>query len=474
MGLMDRFAQWLGLTEQRSDPVLTLDDWIGFFTFNNNAYTYQLNQTLVGDREEIAANFGGLVAGTYKRNGVVFACIQARASLLSQARFQWQEMPGGIPGDLSGGRDNRSPAFRELDLLAHPEPGKVTADLLAAASVDIDIAGNHFLTRRLVDGQLHLKRLEPHYVDIMLGSQSGPRLDGRELDAEVVGYVYYPGGKGSGLDPEFLLREEVAHIRGAVDPTARYRGMSWLTPIIREIQGDSAATTHKQNYFEKGATVNLVVQTGISDPVRFKEWVDKFREAHAGQADRTLHLSPGADATPLGSNFQEADFRAVQAAGETRIAMASGIHPVIIGASEGLQGSSLNQGNFMAARRLVADMTLRPWWGNFCASVETIIHPPAGSRLWFDEARIPFLAEDIKDAAEVAAKKATIMQILTNSGWQPDAVIEAVTANDYERLKGKHTGLFSVQLQPPGTTKPEPTNGSLTKEEADALVNPEG
>src|SRR3990167_4485666 len=148
------------------------------------------------------------------------------------------------------------------------------------------------------------------------------------------------------------------------------------------------------------------------------------------------------------------------------------IYPVILGASEGLQGSSLNQGNFMAARRLVADMTLRPWWGNFAASMEVLVPPPAGSRLWYDDRHIPFLAEDVKDAAAIQQSLASTMKSLSDGGWEPDAVVAAVMAGDLRLLKGAHSGLFSVQLQPPGPKEPapEPVNGQMPKDDANALV----
>ncbi|MEO6059589.1 MAG: phage portal protein, partial [Candidatus Limnocylindria bacterium] len=288
-----------------------------------------------------------------------------------------------------------------------------------------------------------------------LGSESEPQIDSRDIDAEVVGYIYHPGGRNSNIEPELLLRESVAHFALRPDPIANYRGMSWLTPIIREIQGDSAATAHKELFFTNGATPNMVVSLGISDPAKFTEWVEKFEENHTGLANayRTLYLGAGSTAEVVGANMQQIDFKVTQGAGETRIAAASGMHPVILGLSEGLQGSSLNQGNFMAARRLVADMTLRPWWGNFASSMEVLISPPGGSRLWYDDRHIPFLAEDVKDAAAVLKENMLAIEAGIRSGFIPDTVVESVTSGDLTRLE--HTGLTSVQLLPPGTTTPD-------------------
>jgi phage portal protein BeeE len=456
--IRERIANWLAPVRSAypawNDPV---DNFLNQVTMGG--VTYGLRQTLTSTSEPIGADYLGLAQGGMKSNGVVFAAIQARLMLLSQARFQWQKMVKGVPGDLWGNAD--------LALLEHPEPGRVTSDLLARASVDVDLAGNHFLARRVTADGVRLKRLEPYFVDIITG--------GKSIDAAVEGYIYYPGGRYSGETPEVLLPEEVAHLAPLPDPLHRYRGMSWITAIIADIQSDSAATAHKLRFIENGATVNLVVTIDQPTQELFDAAVAKFDASHKGlrNAFKTLFKTPATTVDAIGANLQEMEFSVQQGHAETRVAMASGIHPVILGASEGLQGSSLNQGNFMAARRLVADMTLRPWWGNFASSLEVVLPPPGGSRLWYDDRHIPFLAEDVKDAANVLQLNAQTMKALSDGGWEADSVVEAVTSGDLSRLKGKHTGLFSVQLNPPDSDEPD-MNGQPPKDEANALVNLEG
>lgn len=450
MAVMDRLIQ-LVTGQQRAaviPPQLPLfDNYLPWA--NIGGLSYPLPRSLTNNADLISSDYVGL-AGALRNNAVVWACVQARASLLSQARFQWQRMVKGQPGDLFGTAD--------LELLEHPERGQVTADLLARASLDVDLSGNHYLARRVVDRNVQLKRLPPHWVVIVMGSNSDPELDSRDIDAEVVGYAYFPGGRGSGKTPEFLLADEVAHLAPLKDPLHRYRGMSWMEAAVPELMADQASTVHKLKFFENGATPNLVVSLDIGEAAKFNEFVEAMDTKHKGLANayKTLYLGAGAKAEALGANFQQIEFGATQAKAETRIAMASGVHSVIIGASEGLAGSSLNQGNFMAARRLVADMTLRPWWANFAASVEVIIPPPSGSRLWYDERHIPFLAEDVKDAATVQQSQASTIKSLSDAGFDPDAVVTAVMAGDLRLLKGKHSGLFSVQLQPPQPDGPPP------------------
>lgn len=437
MGMTDFLRRWF-VGEERSFPLLTLDDYIGQY-LNTDVLPYRLNQTIKGTVEQIDSSFAGYVQGGLQRNAIVFAAMVARASIFSEARFQFQQMRNGHPGDLFGTAD--------LALLERPWPGATTGDLLARASLDVDNAGNFFAVRR----RNRIKRLRPDWVDIVLGSENDPDVEAGDIDAEVLGYVYYPGGRYSERDPEFLLREQVCHFAPYPDPLASFRGMSWLTPIIREIQSDNAATSHKVKFFENGATPNMVVTVDI-DEDKFDRFVEAFERNHKGvaNASKTLYLMAGTTVDVVGKDLKEMDFRVTQGAGEVRIANAAGMHAVILGLSEGLQGSSLNQGNFSAARRLVADKTMRPLWRNFCGSMEMIVPPPPASRLWIDTSDIPFLREDAKDAAEIQAQHSSSIRQLVDAGFTPESVVDAIVSGDLTRLE--HTQLFSVQLQPPGTT----------------------
>lgn len=429
--------------------ILPLDfqTWVDSFTFNGIGYPLGLQQTLAGHKEDTPEGFAGFVQSVYKQNGVIFACMLSRQLLFSEARFQFQPVINGRPGKLYG--------TQELGLLERPEPGKVTGDLLTRAIQDADLAGNFYAVRR----PNRIKRLRPDWVSIVLGSMSDPSVEAGDLDAEVVAYTYWPGGKNSSREPITLLRDQVAHFAPVPDPLASYRGMSWITPVLREIMGDSAATTHKLKFFENGATPNTVVSL---DPAiqkdAFDKWVTSFRKDHEGLANayRTLYLGGGAKVEVIGANLQQVDFKVTQGAGETRIAAAAGVPPVIVGLSEGLQAATYS--NYGQARRRFADLTIRPLWRNFAGSMEVIVRPPNGSRLWYDDRDIPFLREDAKDRAEIAGRESQTIRTLVDAGYDPATVIEAVISEDWTVLK--HTGLFSVQLQPPTTTI-EPTTPAL-------------
>lgn len=409
------------------------------FSFNGIGYQTGITQTLQGDRESIGNDFVSYVNAAYKTNGIVFACMLARRALFTEARFQFRDVRriNGRPGPLFG-----TDALRPLE---RPFPGGVTADLLARMIDDADLAGNWYGFR----DQDEIVRLRPDWVDIALA----PRIvRGSQVGYRKAGYAYYEDGNRDKDGVPFRL-DEIAHFAPNPDPTSPWRGMSWLSPVIREIVADKQTTIHKQKFLENGATPNMVIKL----PEMTKEQFEKFKAQtdglHKGAANayKTMYLGGGADVEVVGKDFQQLDFKQTQGAGETRIAAAAGVHPVIIGLSEGLSGSSLNQGNFNAARRLTADKMLRPLWRNGAASLQQIVPAPLAAELWYDERDIAFLREDLKDVAEIQVKQSTALRALTDAGYDPDAAVDYLLTDDLSALSGKHKGLFSVQLQPPGT-----------------------
>lgn len=404
------------------------------------------------DREQIGNDFAGYVQRAYKENGVIFSTMLARQMLFSEARLAWRERRNGRPGLLF--------TDPSLDLLDEPWPGGTTGELLSRMIQDADLAGNFYSTtvddegrfgRAAVGPGVRITRMRPDWVTIVLGSKSGNM---NALDTKIIGYQYAPPStNGLAPDPVLLLPSEVCHFSPIPDPAARFRGMSWLTPILREIQADKAATKHKLKFFDQGATISTVVTLDKDvKPEEFDDFVQRFRESTEGvdMAYKTLFLGGGADVTTNGSTMQQLEFKATQGAGETRIAAAGGIHPVIVGLSEGLAGSSLNQGNFSAAIRLTADKTIRPLWRTAAASIQPILkRPNPRASLWYDDRDVAFLREDSTDVADIQAKQATTARQFTDAGYTPASVIEFLETGNIRALQ--HSGLYSVQLRAPGT-----------------------
>ena len=166
-----------------------------------------------------------------------------RALVLSQARFTFRNPPWhrATPRRTFGNPD--------LGLLERPWPNGTTGELVSRMEWHAGLAGNAFVYRQ----PDRLRVLRPDWTAIIYGSQSEPDWPSGALDAELLAYVYANRGIGVG-EPHILLPGDVAHWAPLPDPEMTGLGMSWLTPAIRDMQGDRLATEHKIRYFEQGAT----------------------------------------------------------------------------------------------------------------------------------------------------------------------------------------------------------------------------
>lgn len=434
-------GQSLGAAEARHD-ISTIDDWISLWSGDMRPF---LTQTWPPDKEQAATS----ETGAYKMSGPVFSLIQARMQVFSQARFAWTRFDAGKPGDLFGSR--------ELACLERPWRGGTTADLLARMEVQASLAGTSYVRRIDRNGTTRLRMLNPLWVTVVIGSDEDADHPAEAGDAEIVGWLYTPpNARGVILLPD---QRELAMYAPIPDPDNNFLGMSWITPVLTDIDADSLAIKHKRKFFENAASPNLALKF---DPTVKPDMVREFKtliEAdHKGlrNAYKTLFLGGGADPVVIGRDMRQMDFANLQGKGESRLAAAAGVPPSYVGFSEGLQGSALNAGNFAAARRRFGDGTMSHLWGNAAASLEEIVKRPQGAKLWYDIRGIPFMREDAKDAAAIQAVEAETINALVREGFTAESAIKAVKdGGNWAHLV--HTGLVSVQLQEPGS---DPNNAS--------------
>jgi phage portal protein BeeE len=440
--------------DRRDERRFGIDQWIsdylipsgGSFGYGGTQYPYGLNLTYPGKGiQEISATLPGYMAAL-RTCPPAFAAQLVRALVLSQARFTFRNLP-------SSRTPRRTFGTTELGLLERPWRNATTGELLVRMEWHAGLAGNAYVHRR--GGRLRV--LRPDWVGIAYGSQLEPDDPAHALDGEVIGYVYCNGGFNSGNDPETILPDAMGHWSPLPDPEHAGIGMSWITPAVRELQADRAVTDHKLVYFTNGATPNLVVK-GLpftsGQEEAFRKLVAELEAQHTGVANayKTLYLSQGADATVVGSNLADLDLKNVQGGSETRIAVLSRVPAPILGISEGLAGSSLNAGNLGVARRNFSDGWIYPTLQDVAASLAPLLKVPADAELWFDTADMPVLREDAKDAADIEFIKAQTIRQLIDGGFEADSVVAAVMGQNMALLS--HSGLVSVQLNPPGSQPP--------------------
>jgi hypothetical protein len=430
----------------------SIDQWITEmlipqFNYNNHNYPLGLNQTMIGSSKtkEIATSLPSYIA-ILRKSPPAFAAQMVRALVLSQARFTFRyKTSSSTPRKQFG-----TPALAPLE---QPWTNATTGELIARMEWDAGPAGNAFVTNWQPD---RLNVLRPDWTAIVHGSHLEPEDPMGALDREVIGYIYQNGGiKGGNKNPIRTLRpSEVAHWSPIPDPLSPGLGMSWITPALRDIQGDNMMIEHKVKFFENGATPNLVIKgvPGVT-PAQFDAWVGKFGGAHdgLGNAFRTMYLSLGMDATVVGSNLAELDFGDSGSYSETRITYLSRVPAALIGISAGLKGTSFRAGLDAETRRSFSDTWVYPTLQDLCAALSPMVEVPPYAELWFDPTDMPILREDGKVSAEIEQVKATTINAYITGGFTPESAVAAVRGQDISQLK--HSGLVSVQLQPPGTVR---------------------
>ena len=388
--------------------------------------------------DRVDNNFVSYVENIHDKHGVVAAAVATRSLLLSQVRFKFRRVDGSLYG---------TPALAPLE-----QPGGYTRpELLARLEHDVSYSGTALIGRR--GGELF--RLAPDKTTFILGSDSDPTWQGNKLvapfDAKVIGLSYRP--QASTGPAELFFEGEFAVWAPEPDPIHFWRGKSWVTSVMREVLIDGQVTDHQGKFFEKAATPGLVF---MMDPSRTPDEIKQYQElverkfAGVGNAYKNMFLGGATDVKVVGSSMQDLALGELQGTFENRVAVRSRIPAVVLGTKEALSGSSLNAGNYSAARRMLADGWFSPTVDNLCAALESVVPAPRdGSELSYDPTRVLFLQEDQKDAADITQTNSVAMRQLVEAGFDPATVVAAVTTGDMSRLT--HTGNVSVQLQPPGS-----------------------
>lgn len=387
--------------------------------------TYGLN-----GNEQILPSLVEASREAYVGNSVVFGAILARIALFSETTFCFRDLKDK---SLSGSfeRDGRrNTALRKLE---NPWPNGSTGELLARMMQDADLAGNAYIW----DAGDQLVRLRPEWVTIVTEIFSDPL--GREY-RKVIGYFYDPPPLSDEIwgGPRIFTVDEVVHWSPIPDPYAQFRGMSWISVVLREVWADNAMTNYKTKYLENAASPNLLVKysqklgRGTVDRIR-----ERIEARHGGSdnAFRTLVLDEGADVMVIGNSFEQMNFSTVQAAGENRILIASGVPGIVVGSKEGLAAATYS--NYEQAMRRFADITMRPLWRSAAAALAKIIAVPPGKQLWFDISDIAALRQGEKERADTMFIQAQAATQLVAAGYKPESVVAALSSGDITLLDFK-------------------------------------
>jgi hypothetical protein len=409
-----------------------------FLPFGGQQYVLTPQTTYGGQAEP--TGFGAGELGAITCNGTVYGIVRTRVDLFAQVKFAWRRFGAGAKPMAS-------------DLFTGPElaPLDFPADMLEWFELDAAAAG---ASCAVIDGGV-VRRLPPRWCTIVLGSPRSPDDPGNAWDSRPIGLICLAPGRPAD-EAEVFTWDEVIHYCPERDPEARWRGISYLRPVMEDVAADNGARRYLTRFFENNATPNMAV---VFPPEVQKETIEAFRDMflakHAGvaQAFRTAFLGGGADLKVVGVNLKDLDTENVRNQIHIDIANASGVPSMSMGLLE------VNYANGKEANRALADRKLRYLWMKAVQALRPVIGPvPAGATLWYDPTGISALQADSIDDATVQAQQAQTMRTLIDGGFDPQSVTKAVTTGDMTKLV--HSGNLSVQLIPAGQLPADTSGGN--------------
>jgi phage portal protein BeeE len=377
------------------------------------------------DREAVMPQMTAWAQQAWGSNAVIFGAFLVRMALFSEATLQFQAKD-----------DKHLFGNQSLAKLEQPfGPNTTTGHLLSRMEQDAGLTGNSYTWD--APGEDRLVRLRPDWTTIVseLVTVSG----GGQYRRKVGYWVEPPKTAISQGTGQFYPADEVVHWAPVPDPAAEFRGMSWLTPVYRDVLGDDGLSKYKIKYLQNSASPNLLIRyaqklsSGTVDSVR-----ERMHARYGGvdNAFKTLVLDQGADVTVIGNSLQQMDFANVGAAGVERILAAAGVPGVLVGL-EPLRGAGRG---YQESMQKFANLWGRPQWRSVCGALSQLVDVPAGNRLWFDTSDIAALQDGETARAQAALVRAQALLALVQAGYTHESAVAAVEAMDLSQLEAGGVG----------------------------------
>lgn len=210
-------------------------------------------------------------------------------------------------------------------LLDAPNPYQDYEELIQLLVIDLLLTGNAYWYkwRANAEGQpLSLFRLAPPYVKIIPGDL-GPKK-----------YEYKVPDSGQRKPLEIKLNEMI-HFK-LPNPHDPYYGLGVIQGGTKPLDLELALTDHQTNYFHKGASPSIVVQSDRRVPRDvLKKLQNQMRGRYGGSknAGEMMVLEAGLRAESLSPDATKAQFEALSKLSRDRVMAMFRVHPKLLGIS---------------------------------------------------------------------------------------------------------------------------------------------
>lgn len=397
---------------------MSILDFIPYFSNRRNIPLEDLREVAIapfnmGQAQEPSRSYANAADDGYRKNELVFACIQEFMTSASEARL--------IVGTRDSDGNIVEATGRPAELVRNPNPAMDIVAFLEAFHLMRLIGGNVFMFKPLsaIGTVSGLFLLRPDRVRVIPDKTTGAP----------AGWTYSLGAEKIYLPPEAISQHKMP------DPLNDWYGMGPLQVLARQVNLDTQATEYARSFFEnKGIPAGfLKVNRRIgtqeeADQIR-RNWKARF----AGKANwqQIGVLDEDADYKPIASNMKEMALKDLRNLTESRICSAFGIPPIIVGAAVGLDKATY--ANYASAKESMWEETMMPAYRRIAAFMTRALGESPefkGMEFAFDFSEVRALSDDEKQAAQIEKIKADTASILIKAGYVPDSVGEALDLPD--------------------------------------------
>ncbi|HEY8425267.1 MAG TPA: phage portal protein, partial [Limnochordales bacterium] len=376
----------------------------------------------------------------YGKNELVYACITEIATSVPEAPLRvYRETPAGW---------EEVPDHPLRQLIRRPNPILSEYELWELTIVHLLLAGNAFweVVRSRAGRPVELWPLRPDRVRII--PSEDPRIHHT--------YAYALEGK------LYDLGTDVVHFKLA-NPLDPYFGQPPLRAAVRAVAVDNEATEYVQALLQNDAMPLAVIKPQQRvDDATYERLQARWRQRHGGDKRGGVGvLQPGMEIEVLGLNLRDLEFPDLRAISETRICMAFGVPPILVGAKTGVDRSTY--ANYAEARRSFWEETVSPLLRRLADRINHKLLPMFGDtqglEARFDTSEVSALQESVNELWERVTRAVEAGWLLLDEG-RAEAGYEALPGGQ-GRVRLVRSNVMEVPVGPP-EAEPEAEGGTGT------------
>lgn len=396
---------------------------------------FSTGMTGVNDPVYPEPSFLSFARAGWGKNELVYSCIMQKATSLPEA-------PLRVYGPDGLGEPRENHPLRAL--LQDPNPVLTEFEMFELLVIHMDLAGIGFweIVRDRAGRPAQLWPLRPDLVRML-----------RQWDGNTRYGYQIPGGGIVDLGTDVLAFK----YPNPIDPLI---GQAPLRPALRAVALDNEATDFVKTLLQNRAVPGVVITTQqkvdeqLADRLTSK-WKQKFSGNKRGEP---AVLQSGMDVKALGLDLQKLEFPDLRTISESRICMAFGVPPILVGAKVGLDRSTFS--NAAEARKSFWEETIMPLQRRIGDVIVGRLLPQVNDATYALPRRV-----SVKwDRSQVLALKESEQAIWERATQALRA--GAITVADFRRIVGlPYVPGSDVFLRPAGVVPTEadgtPTAGAL-------------